>query len=209
MSLFSIESRLPALTPTKSLGAGSRRQPEPGARGAVRAQVVGDLPFMSYQASLEQGLVNAGRDGYLWFLDRGPLKDNGGKVGFVGGMDIPLIRRFQCGYEQGIKYANPKVELIANMTGTTPAAWNDPTKGAELAQSQFDRGADVSHFRYFTNGDTRAALRDWLVEPEPRAALKAAAAANGAEVIGGMIVGRDPADYAREEFLPRLAALSV
>ena len=49
-----------------------------------------------------------------------------GKIGFVGGMDIPLIRRFQCGFEQGIKYANPKAELIANMTGTTPAAWNDP-----------------------------------------------------------------------------------
>ena len=66
-----------------------------------------------------------------------------GKVGFVGGMDIPLIRRFQCGYEQGIKYANRKAELIANMTGTTPAAWNDPGRGAELAKGQFDRGVDV------------------------------------------------------------------
>ena len=66
-----------------------------------------------------------------------------GKVGFVGGMDIPLIRRFQCGFEQGIKYANPKAELIANMTGTTPAAWNDPGRGAELAKGQFDRGVDV------------------------------------------------------------------
>ena len=66
-----------------------------------------------------------------------------GKVGFVGGMDIPLIRRFQCGYEQGVKYANPKAEVIANMTGTTPAAWNDPGRGAELAKGQFDRGVDV------------------------------------------------------------------
>ena len=66
-----------------------------------------------------------------------------GKIGFVGGMDIPLIRRFQCGFEQGIKYANPKAELIANMTGTTPAAWNDPGRGAELAKGQFDRGVDV------------------------------------------------------------------
>ena len=65
------------------------------------------------------------------------------KIGFVGGMDIPLIRRFQCGFEQGIKYANPKAELIANMTGTTPAAWNDPGRGAELAKGQFDRGVDV------------------------------------------------------------------
>jgi basic membrane protein A len=66
-----------------------------------------------------------------------------GKVGFVGGMDIPLIRRFQCGYEQGAKYVNPQVRVSANMTGTTPAAWNDPTRGAELAKSQFASGVDV------------------------------------------------------------------
>ncbi len=66
-----------------------------------------------------------------------------GKVGFVGGMDIPLIRNFAHGYEQGVKYVNPDAEVFVNMTGTTPAAWNDPAKGAELAQSQFDRGADV------------------------------------------------------------------
>ncbi|MFI5001793.1 MAG: BMP family protein [Reyranellales bacterium] len=71
------------------------------------------------------------------------LASKSGKIGFVGGMDIPLIRRFQCGYEQGIKYANANAELIANMTGTTPAAWNDPGRGAELAKGQFDRGVDV------------------------------------------------------------------
>ena len=71
------------------------------------------------------------------------LASKTGKVGFVGGMDIPLIRRFQCGYEQGAKYANPKVEVSANMTGTTPAAWNDPAKGAELAKAQFAKGVDV------------------------------------------------------------------
>ena len=66
-----------------------------------------------------------------------------GKVGFVGGMDIPLIRKFACGYVQGVKETSPDAEVYQNMTGTTPSAWNDPTKGAELAQSQFDRGADV------------------------------------------------------------------
>jgi basic membrane protein A len=71
------------------------------------------------------------------------LASQSGKIGFVGGMDIPLVRRFQCGFEQGIKYANPKAELISNMTGTTPAAWNDPGRGAELAKGQFDRGVDV------------------------------------------------------------------
>jgi len=66
-----------------------------------------------------------------------------GKVGFVGGMDIPLIRRFACGYEQGAKHASSEIEVIQNMTGTTPSAWNDPSKGGELAKSQFDRGVDV------------------------------------------------------------------
>ena len=66
-----------------------------------------------------------------------------GKVGFVGGMDIPLIRKFQCGYEQGAKYVNPKIEVFQNMTGSTPAAFADPAKGAELAKSQFAKGADV------------------------------------------------------------------
>ena len=66
-----------------------------------------------------------------------------GKIGFVGGMDIPLIRRFALGYEEGAKYVNAKIGIYRNMTGTTPAAWNDPTRGGELARSQFDRGADV------------------------------------------------------------------
>ena len=66
-----------------------------------------------------------------------------GKVGFVGGMDIPLIRKFALGYVEGAKHVNPDIEIFQNMTGTTPAAWNDPTKGGELARSQFDRGADV------------------------------------------------------------------
>jgi basic membrane protein A and related proteins len=65
------------------------------------------------------------------------------KVGFVGGMDIPLIRRFGCGYEQGAKFANAKAQVFANMTGTTGAAWNDPARGGELAKAQFAKGADV------------------------------------------------------------------
>jgi basic membrane protein A and related proteins len=71
------------------------------------------------------------------------LASKSGKLGFVGGMDIPLIRKFAIGYEEGAKYVNPRIEIFQNMTGTTPAAWNDPTRGGELARSQFDRGADV------------------------------------------------------------------
>jgi basic membrane protein A len=66
-----------------------------------------------------------------------------GKIGFIGGMDIPLIRKFAVGYEEGARHVNPQIEVFQNMTGTTPAAWGDPTKGAELAKSQFGRGADV------------------------------------------------------------------
>ncbi len=66
-----------------------------------------------------------------------------GTVGFVGGMDIPLIRKFECGYEQGAKYANPAITVLQNMTGSTPSAFSDPAKGSELAKSQFSKGADV------------------------------------------------------------------
>ncbi|PTX57134.1 nucleoside-binding protein [Litoreibacter ponti] len=64
-------------------------------------------------------------------------------VGFIGGMDIPLIRKFACGYAQGAKAANPDTTVIANMTGTTGAAWNDPVKGGELTRAQISQGADV------------------------------------------------------------------
>ena len=64
-------------------------------------------------------------------------------VGFIGGMDVPLIRHFACGYAQGAKAVNPDITVVANMTGTTPAAWNDPVKGGELTKAQISQGADV------------------------------------------------------------------
>jgi len=66
-----------------------------------------------------------------------------GKIGFVGGMDIPLIRRFEMGYEAGAKKINPKITVIANFVGVTSEAWNNPPKGKELALSQYEAGADV------------------------------------------------------------------
>lgn len=71
------------------------------------------------------------------------LASKSGKVGFVGGMDIPLVRKFECGYAQGARYANPKVEVLSVMTGATPAAWTDPVRGAELTKTQIAQGADV------------------------------------------------------------------
>jgi len=96
----------------------------------VKAPNVESIVFKEHEGSFLVGVLAA-------------LTSKTGKVGFIGGMDIPLIRRFQCGYEQGAKFANPKIQLVANMTGTTPSAWNDPTRGGELAKSQFAKGVDV------------------------------------------------------------------
>ncbi len=71
------------------------------------------------------------------------MASKSGTVGFVGGMDIPLIQKFACGFVQGVKATNPNATVIQNMTGTTGAAWNDPVRGGELAKSQIDQGADV------------------------------------------------------------------
>jgi basic membrane protein A len=66
-----------------------------------------------------------------------------GKVGFVGGMDIPLIHAFFCGYKQGFMATKADGQVFENYTGTTAAAWNDPTTAGELAKADFDKGADI------------------------------------------------------------------
>jgi Uncharacterized ABC-type transport system, periplasmic component/surface lipoprotein len=71
------------------------------------------------------------------------MASESGTVGFVGGMDIPLIRRFACGYAQGVVAANADATVIVNYTGTTPAAWNDPVRGGEITSAQISQGADV------------------------------------------------------------------
>jgi len=71
------------------------------------------------------------------------MASKSGKVGFVGGMDIPLIRKFGCGYAQGVKAARADATIFQNMTGDTGAAWNDPVKGGEITKGQMAQGADV------------------------------------------------------------------
>jgi len=66
-----------------------------------------------------------------------------GKLGFLGGVDIPLIRRFQMGYEAGAKKINSKATVVSNYVGVTTEAWNNPAKGRELSLSQYDSGVDV------------------------------------------------------------------
>ena len=96
----------------------------------VKLPNVESIVFKEHEGSFLVGMMAA-------------MASKSGKVGFVGGMDIPLIRKFQCGYEQGAKFANPKVEVSATMTGTTPTAWSDPARGSELAKAQFAKGVDV------------------------------------------------------------------
>ena len=83
------------------------------------------------------------------------MASESGKVGFVGGMDIGLIRKFACGYVQGVKSVNPDATVFQNMTGTTGAAWNDPVKGGELTRAQIEQGADVV---YHAAGGTGAGV---------------------------------------------------
>jgi len=71
------------------------------------------------------------------------LTSKTGKIGMVGGMDIPLIRRFELAYEAGAKHINPQISVLANFVGITGEAWNNPPKGKELALSQYEAGADI------------------------------------------------------------------
>jgi basic membrane protein A len=66
-----------------------------------------------------------------------------GTIGFLGGMDIGLIHRFEKGYEEGAQSVNPNIRIIQNYVGVTDGAWNNPGKGKELALAQIGRGADV------------------------------------------------------------------
>ncbi|QMU58242.1 MAG: BMP family ABC transporter substrate-binding protein [Boseongicola sp.] len=88
------------------------------------------ISFAEHQGSYLVGMLAA-------------MKSETGTVGFIGGMDVPLIRHFGCGYAQGAKAVNPDITVVSNMTGTTPAAWNDPVKGGELTKAQISQGADV------------------------------------------------------------------
>jgi len=92
--------------------------------------------------NLRQYIFNEHEGSYLVGM-LAAMASKTGTVGFVGGQDIGLIRRFGCGYAQGVLAVNPNASIIANMTGTTGAAWNDPVKGGELTKAQISQGADV------------------------------------------------------------------
>jgi basic membrane protein A len=116
----------------------------PATRFAIVDAVV-DLPnvqsfvYREHEGSFLAGMLAA-------------LASKSGKVGMVGGMDIPLVRKFACGFEQGARHANRKVEVRIAMVGATPAAWTDPARGAELAKAQVAQGVDVIFAAAGTSG---------------------------------------------------------
>ncbi|MDG1376702.1 MAG: BMP family ABC transporter substrate-binding protein [Yoonia sp.] len=113
-------------------------------------EVAGDYPDTKFQiidmvvdAPNVRSIVFAEEQGSYLVGMAAAMASKTGTVGFIGGMDIPLIRNFACGYAQGAKAENADVTVLSNMTGTTPAAWNDPVKGSELTLAQKSQGADV------------------------------------------------------------------
>ena len=91
---------------------------------------VADLVFREHEGSYLVGMIAAS-------------KNKTGTIGFLGGMDIPLIHKFETGYEEGARSVNPKIQILQNYVGVTDSAWNNPGKGKELALGQIDHGADV------------------------------------------------------------------
>ncbi len=91
---------------------------------------VASLVFREHEGSYLVGMIAA-------------AKSKTGVLGFVGGMDIPLIHKFETGYEEGARAVNPNIKVYDSYVGITDSAWNNPGKGRELASDQLDRGADV------------------------------------------------------------------
>ncbi|KGM50476.1 BMP family lipoprotein [Pseudooceanicola atlanticus] len=118
--------------------------------GNVLAEVAPDYPDTKFaiidmvvdEPNVRSVVFNEHEGSYLVGM-MAAMASETGTVGFIGGMDIPLIRKFACGYAQGVKAVNGDASVVANMTGTTPAAWNDPVKGSELTKAQISQGADV------------------------------------------------------------------
>ena len=118
--------------------------------GDVLGEVAGDYPDTKFAIvdmvvdapNVRSVVFNEHEGSYLVGMMAAKASESG-TVGFIGGMDIPLIRKFACGYVQGVKAVNPDATVIQNMTGTTPSAWNDPVKGSELTKAQIGQGADV------------------------------------------------------------------
>ena len=91
---------------------------------------VASLVFREHEGSYLVGMIAAS-------------KSKTGVLGFVGGMDIPLIHKFETGYAEGARSVNPNIQIVQNYVGVTDGAWNNPGKGKELSLAQIEKGADV------------------------------------------------------------------
>ncbi|HVF46580.1 MAG TPA: BMP family ABC transporter substrate-binding protein [Pyrinomonadaceae bacterium] len=100
------------------------------ADGKTPLKNVASLVFREHEGSYLVGMIAAS-------------KSKTGVIGFLGGMDIPLIHRFETGYEEGARAINPNIRVIDNYVGVTDGAWNNPGKGKELSLAQIEKGADV------------------------------------------------------------------
>ena len=100
------------------------------ADGKTPLKNVASLVFREHEGSYLVGMIAAS-------------KSKTGVLGFLGGMDIPLIHRFETGYEEGARAVNPNIRVIDNYVGVTDSAWNNPGKGKELSLAQIEKGADV------------------------------------------------------------------
>ncbi len=98
--------------------------------GKTPVKNVASLVFREHEGSYLVGMIAAS-------------KSKTGVLGFLGGMDIPLIHRFNKGYEEGAKSINPDIKIVTNYVGVTDGAWNNPGKGKELSLAQIEKGADV------------------------------------------------------------------
>ncbi|MGP9803751.1 BMP family lipoprotein [Paracoccus sp. NSM] len=118
--------------------------------GDVLGQVAPDYPDTKFaiidmvvdQPNVQSVVFTEEQGSYLAGVMAGMASESG-TVGFIGGMDIPLIHKFHCGFAQGFRSVQPEGTVVMNFTGTTPAAWNDPVRGGELARAQISQGADV------------------------------------------------------------------
>src|SRR6266849_4229884 len=100
------------------------------ADGKTPKQNVASLVFREHEGSYLVGIIAA-------------MKSKTGVLGFLGGMDIPLIHKFETGYAEGAHSVNPNIKVIDNYVGVTDGAWNNPGKGKELSLAQIEKGADV------------------------------------------------------------------
>ncbi len=126
------------------------------------------------------------------------LKSKTGKVGFVGGMKIPLIEKFEAGYIAGAKYVNPKIEVYSDYAGTTGEAFRDPIKGKELATAQYDRGADIIYHASGGTGigvfEAAVAKKKWAIGVDADQSLTAKADQR-AQILTSMMKRVDVAVY--------------